>query len=101
MVISLGNIKICESLFVLDLFVVDGVNFIFVKGVSNVVMNEFVIIQMLFSIKFYLYNFIYWELVLDFNYVIMLFLLVIELCFVGIYSINRDSSEGFSIMNSV
>lgn len=43
MVISLGNIKICESLFVLDLFSVDGVNFIFVKGVSNVVMNEFVI----------------------------------------------------------
>lgn len=31
----------------------------------------------------------------------MLFLLVIELCFVGIYSINRDSSEGFNIMNSV
>lgn len=100
-VTSLGNIKIRESSFVLDPFSADGVNLIFVKGASNVVMNESVTIQTPFSTKLHLHNFTHWELASDFNYAITSFSLVTEPCPVGTYSINRDSSEGFNITNSV
>ena len=100
-VTSLGNIKIRESSFVLDSFVADGVNLIFVKGASNVVMNDSVTIQAPFSTKLHLHNFTYWELASDSNQAITSFSLVTEPCPVGTYSINRDSSEGFTITNSV
>ena len=100
-VTSLGNIKIRESSFVLDSFVADGVNLIFVKGASNVVMNDSVTIQAPFSTKLHLHNFTYWELASDSNQAITSFSLVTEPCPVGTYSINRDNSEGFTITNSV
>ena len=98
---SLGNIKIRESSFVLDAFIADGVILIFVKGASDIVMNDSVTIQTPFSTKLHLHNFTYWELASYFNQAITSFSLVTEPCPVGTYSINRDSSEGFNITNIV
>ena len=98
---SLGNLKIRESSFVLDPFIADGVILIFVKGASNVVMNDSVTIQTPFSTKLHLHNFTYWELASDSNQAITSFSLVTEPCPVGTYSINRDSSKGFNITNNV
>ena len=100
-VTSLGNIKISESSFVLDPFSAVGLILIFVKGAGNAVINDSVTIQTPFSTKLHLHNFTHWEVAPKFKRLITSFSLVTEPCPVGTYSINRDSSEGFSIKNSV
>ena len=99
-VTSLGNISIRESSFVLDPFSVINVNLIFVKGASGVVMNNSVI-QTPLSTKLHLHNFTHWELGQTSKQVITSFSLVTESCPVGTYSINRGTSEGFTIKNNV
>ena len=100
-VTSLGNIGIRESSFVLDPFSAVSVDFIFVKGAGNVVMNDSVRIQTPFSTKLHLHNFTHREQGPKSSQVITSFSLVTEPCPVGTYSINRGSCEGFTIKSNV
>jgi len=99
-VTSLGNVEIRDSSFVLDPFSTINVNLIFVKGASDVIMNNSVI-QTPLSTKLHLHNFTHWELAQKSKQVITSFSLVTESCPVGTYSINRGTSEGLTIKNNV
>ena len=101
-VTSAGNMSIRKSSFISDPLSGDGKTLIFVKGAHNVFMNDSVRIESPVSSKLSLHNFSHWELGAKFpKTFITSFSLSTEPCPMGSYSINRGSSNGFTIKNHV
>ncbi|KAL9965741.1 hypothetical protein ACROYT_G029583 [Oculina patagonica] len=96
-VTSAGNMTIRESSFVLDPPSRDGKILILVKGVHKVVMNDSVQIKSPVSSKLLLHNFSHLEEGPNSKTQITSFSLITEPCPIGTYSINRGSSNGFTI----
>ena len=100
-VTSAGKMSIHESSFVSDPLGGNGEILILVKGAHTVSMNDSVQIESPIGFKLLLHNFTHWEQGAKSRTLITSISLITEPCPIGTYSIDRGSSQGFTIENHV